>query len=459
MACVASTSSLPPSYSPSSAPSPPYTCCPSIEEQRLYYVARPSSNEAPEGVFTVTARGVSVTLNHQEDGTDTPVYTRRGLVSGEIRLEDDHAVAVTVQLEGHQKMSVTELAPVTLVLFSQKHTLWKRQKQEACPKTIDFRLPFPTTYPLNGADHELPSTFVAHFPDSPGLYAEIAYTLTVKISRPRLGTWKQHTNITIPVKYQPRSRPFLPISPDLYPFLSTVKAAPEAWHQVTSVILPGEDDVGPIDCHLFIPSVQIYGLTDTVPFHLQLRGPSNSLSALVGLSVGARSMSLPPLAKLRSRTRLGKRAATPPPQRTRICDHAAQYPWSLQSPYVFVASMPGDLRSLGSARSREPARTALAVRVYVLRQVATKVKGQRAWRNRVLAEGTLRAVGEPPCFGASTGSETVPSFIAGELQVKDFVVVQVSPPASPLFEEHQFSHSIRLVTDTYREVAEHPANQ
>lgn len=89
-------------------------------------------------------------------------------------------------------MSVTELAPVTRVLFSQKHVLWKRKEQEVCPKTIDFHLPFPTTYTLDGTDHALPPTFVAHFPDSPGLRAEIAYTLTVKISRPRLGTWKQH---------------------------------------------------------------------------------------------------------------------------------------------------------------------------------------------------------------------------------------------------------------------------
>ena len=221
--------------------------------------------------------------------------------------------------------------------------------------------------------------------------------------------------------------------------------------------------------------MQIYGLTDTVPFHLQLRGPPKSLAALLGLSTGMRSASLPPLTKLKSRTRLGKRASTPPPERTRICDHAAQYPWSLHNPYVLVGAMPDDLRSLGSARSREPARSALNVRVYVLRQVATKVKGQRAWRNRVLAEGTLRAVGEPPrfCEGAAPATlsldwegelvfpadETVPSFTSGELLVKDFVVVEVSPPASPLFAEHQFSHSIRLVTDTYRDVAEHPANQ
>ena len=89
-------------------------------------------------------------------------------------------------------MSIAELSPVTQILFSHKHVLWERNNQEACPRTIDFHLPFPATYTMHGTEHAVPPTFEAHFPDSPGLVAKIAYTLTVKSTRPRLGSWKQH---------------------------------------------------------------------------------------------------------------------------------------------------------------------------------------------------------------------------------------------------------------------------
>lgn len=74
------------------------------------------------------------------------------------------------------------------------------------------------------------------------------------------------------------------------------------------------------------------------------------------------------------------------------------------------------------------------MRVYLLRQVSTKVRGQRAWRNKVLAEGTLRAIGAPLTFSERADSEvcaldwegelqcsedvSVASFAAGELSVK-----------------------------------------
>ena len=95
--CVASSSSLPPLYSPST-PSPPYTCDPSERERRLDYVAHASSSQTPEGVFVATSHRVSVILKHQEDGIDVPVYARNGLISGEIYLEEESAVSVSIQV-------------------------------------------------------------------------------------------------------------------------------------------------------------------------------------------------------------------------------------------------------------------------------------------------------------------------------------------------------------------------
>lgn len=94
---AASTSSLPPLYSPSTA-SPPYTCQPSEEECRLDYVARLAATRTPEGVFTKHTRRISITLKNQEDGLDAPVYARHGLVSGEIHIDDKNVLAVSVEV-------------------------------------------------------------------------------------------------------------------------------------------------------------------------------------------------------------------------------------------------------------------------------------------------------------------------------------------------------------------------
>ena len=97
-------------------------------------------------------------------------------------------------------MSVAELSPTTQVLFSQKHVLWKRQDHEDSPRTIRFDIPFPLSYESKGSQQPLPPSFDAHFPDAPGLRAEVAYTLTVKISKPRLGSWKQHKMYVVDIR-------------------------------------------------------------------------------------------------------------------------------------------------------------------------------------------------------------------------------------------------------------------
>lgn len=102
-------------------------------------------------------------------------------------------------------MSIAELSPTTHVLFSQRHVLWKRAEQEECPRTVDFDIPFPLTHESKGGERPLPPSFEMHFTDVPGLHAEIAYTLTVKISKPRLGSWKQHKSYVIIVP-KPRRR-------------------------------------------------------------------------------------------------------------------------------------------------------------------------------------------------------------------------------------------------------------
>ena len=95
--CVASTSTLPPSYEPSGA-SPPYASEPTELEQRLDYVARVLPNRVPRGIFTKATRRVVVVLMNQEDGIDAPVYARHGAVSGEVILQETNVTSVSVKV-------------------------------------------------------------------------------------------------------------------------------------------------------------------------------------------------------------------------------------------------------------------------------------------------------------------------------------------------------------------------
>jgi len=167
----------------------------------------------------------------------------------------------------------------------------------------------------------------------------------------------------------------------------------------------------PIECHLFIPSAQIFAITDTIPFHVQLFAPLPSLGALT----------------------------IPPPTTDR------QHPLSLSS----------------------PAKDEPFIRVFLLRQIIVSAFEQRAWRTCVIGEANLRSL--PPLsldlHPQSGDCETVDwegevrcdqsvqvgGFNVGNLTVKDFIVLALYPPCpttSPLV-ELQHAHPIRIVTDPW----------
>ena len=156
------------------------------------------------------------------------------------------------------------------ILFTKQEELWTYRDQSDCPRLLRFDLEFPTTCEFKQGEYPLPPSYDVKFSGVPGLCAEISYALKVRVVRPRCGVWKRcktsvysllsstgnfetdgsTSRITIPLKYKPRSRPYLPISPGLYPFLSTINSAPEEWHQETSVMPSRHPDFDPIDCHV-----------------------------------------------------------------------------------------------------------------------------------------------------------------------------------------------------------------
>ncbi|EGO24101.1 hypothetical protein SERLADRAFT_362165 [Serpula lacrymans var. lacrymans S7.9] len=289
--------------------------------------------------------------------------------------------------------------------------MWQSDaSSSACPLTIPFALIFPTTYQDGGQEYSLPPTFESV--DSP---ASCSYTLTVSLSKPRqlLSFLTQNETLSIPLQYYPRSRPHSPMLPNGLSFMSTVKSSPEEWHQVMCTM-----NSVPSSGILFIPSVQVFALTDTIPFHLQLRAPMSSLSAFIS----------------------------------------------------HVSSPTGSNSSSGISGA--------TVRVYLSRQMTVKVGDQKNIRKRVLGEGTLRALSSSsevkPLFRHSSSKDgldtldwegevqcsreiTTPAFCTPQFAVKsifssqDSIVLLITPPqplTSPLLRLHH-EHSIRLVTDPW----------
>lgn len=87
----------PPVYSPSSD-APSYAAEPANGEERLEFVARSLNRSTPDGTFTKKSRGITIVLADQEDGVSTPCYSRNGVVRGEVILDDEKVLAVTVRV-------------------------------------------------------------------------------------------------------------------------------------------------------------------------------------------------------------------------------------------------------------------------------------------------------------------------------------------------------------------------
>ncbi|GJE99014.1 hypothetical protein PsYK624_152520 [Phanerochaete sordida] len=474
-------SPLPPPYTPPDD-SPPYALEPAGDERRLDYIAS-TDNETPRGVYSKQAERVCVTLSDQENGADMPVYGRNALISGFVAIEDKDVCSVSVKLEGRLTMSLMEGGSSYRVLFSTEHSLWTQDDPGECPRPVSFFTPFPSTFTTSLEPYPMPPTFDASFSGTPGLRVQVFYFLSVRVIRPPLWLWRRNTTIVIPVKYRPRSRPYLPISPGLHPFLATVKTAPEEWHQISAAMTSHETGIDPLECHLFIPTVQIFGLQDTIPFHVQVAGSSKSLTFLVDPSASHRASDSNTRRKSPPRSPL--KSPYPPRQLSSGCsraqhaspteapsDTAVPQLWSSHRSHLSISGSPDDLKALRAAHTvRDPGE--VLVRVYLLRQITSTINGMKAWRNKVIGEGTVWPVGRPQNVKLDERSDrhaaldwagelrvdrtvSVPSFAVEDLSVKDFIVLHVSPPRpemSPL-DELNIVHPVRLVTDTYRDLGD-----
>ncbi|KAA1469682.1 hypothetical protein DENSPDRAFT_835337 [Dentipellis sp. KUC8613] len=411
----------PPCYTPS-VEAPCYSLEPGPTEQRLALAAfRHGRRSTPTGVFTRKNSAISLAFRDQEEGIPYPTYGRGALVCGDIALKNpQNVLSVTVKLEGRLSLTLTEGISNVRTFLSTTSTVWKADEgsSSACPSMFPFEVMLPVGCQDVDRVRPLPPTFNSAYPGVPDIFINCNYTLTVRVVKARnLKLWKPQKTLHVQILYRPRTRPHQPILGSPFPFYSSIKSLPEEWHQVVSA-MPVRPDSGiaPLECHLFIPAVQIYALTDTIPFYLQLHAPPSSIQA-----------------------------------------------------FLYTAPPPSPRLSRSKSRTEPPAQP--TVRVYISRQITAFVNGQRVTRSCPIGEGTLRSL--PPDAAASSSVLRTPEggcgslewegevkcrpdvnvggFNVGKLVVRDFIALHLVPPlpaSSPLM-EHKHQHCIRMVTDSF----------
>ncbi|KAI0341376.1 hypothetical protein BDW22DRAFT_1430046 [Trametopsis cervina] len=459
----------PPSYSPSASAVPPYALEPNEDEESLEVAVRPNT-PTPRGKFTVQASGLTVRLHEQEFGAGIPTYRQNAIIKGNIEVDRADALAITVKLEGRQTLSITDIGTHDRLLFSEPHELWKKQTEStlATPMTLEFFIPFPVKFIDKNYAGPLivPPTFEARLAGEGGFMARNDYVLSVVVTIPRDGYPAKQDSIAIPIpiNYRPRTRPYLPIPAGLSPFLTTLKTSPEEWHQVITSVPCKDGTRPPLDCHLLIPCAQIYALADTIPFHVQLRGSTESLRLFMGTSGSSTAPNRSP-------------AHRTVPSTSNLAPI---------SPFSLLDAEP-------NSPPADPQRKSPIVRVYLLRCINVKLRGVLSRKSIVIGEGQLHESlrEDPPRWTPSTPSSTapaspmssvldaehdysldwegevrcnkdviVPSFLSGNLHVRDHIVVHLHPSDVRLAAhvEHFHAHPIRFVTDTYRETFIHPSD-
>ncbi|KAH7909825.1 hypothetical protein BJ138DRAFT_184077 [Hygrophoropsis aurantiaca] len=412
-----------PSYTPS--PPSPFYSTELLPGETTIVESRRARSEPRVGTFRRITDTITLLLRDQYPGSIEPSYGRNGLIRGQLTLRSSNDVAhISLKLAGQLTVQVSGSSRTTTI-FSNHYTLWQEDSsKECCPPSIPFNIFFPPNFQDGEQKCDLPPSFSIQ--DNS---ATCSYALTVILSRQRklLSLLKSYETLVVGLRYHPRSRPQTPMLPNDLHFMSTVKSSPEEWHQIVCAMNSvSSSDIIPIQCsvssassksfdtylflQLFIPAIQVYALSDTIPFHLQIRAPLTSLLSFFG-----------------------------------------QSKYSKFSP---------DTTGTGGA----------SIRVYLLRQTKVNLYEATMSTSRVLGEGKLK-LSQPNCSLSQANNDfeildwdgevrctenvTTASFATSQLVAKDFIVLALTPTKpqiSPLVPLKHY-HSVRLVTDPWTDQA------
>ncbi|KAF9257957.1 hypothetical protein L218DRAFT_1005570 [Marasmius fiardii PR-910] len=412
--------SSPPPYSLSS-PAPDYSSDPAHNEQRLAYQRRPLYDTSRNGIFVHKEDKATLILDNQIQGTTLPEYGRRSTVSGTLIFDEPHVVAeVKLELRGQAQFLTLAQGFSNREICCISEVLYRRDEGDGdCPSSLLFSFAFPVTLQAGEVSYPLPPTCDEILCGDNNQYARVSYSFAVVITRIRsrkasvlLGKNKRY--LTVVLKYRPRSRPPRPITIGDC-LLSTVKVCPEEWQQSVTSIEPrltGSNSLQSICCQLFLPSVGVFELKETIPFHVQLVGTSKTLSRLCE---GDRSkLLLAPSNEFEISDRL---STDRPPIKVNLC---RQFLLDIEGRRVSCVVLLGEGKISFSPGSNS---------------------GQQ--------ETVLNFEGQ---VQVSTPDMTVPSFDSGIIVARDFFSVELSPKilsVKQLFAPFRHTHVVKLVTDPW----------
>ncbi|KAJ7914480.1 hypothetical protein B0H13DRAFT_2002791 [Mycena leptocephala] len=207
---------------------------------------------------------ITLTLKEQENPL-VPTYAPNDLVTGTICIQRCESVTeVVLKLFGRLDLA-TSNGGQARELTKDSYTVWNDNLRFLCPASIPFSFIFPSTFMDGENTWPLPPSIRITPSGKPFIYVKCTYTIPLSLS--------------VTINFRPTASPPRPIMLDIN-LLSTVKTAPEEWYQIACRVGHQLQLIN-VHCSLFIPSALIYGLSDSIPFHLQISGPTTLLLGLI----------------------------------------------------------------------------------------------------------------------------------------------------------------------------------
>ncbi|KAJ3748901.1 hypothetical protein DFH05DRAFT_1390681 [Lentinula detonsa] len=398
---------FPPGYAPT-LPPPEYSNLRLEGEQTVEFTPRGNASSPVLANITKACSFLTIILKNQNVAEDDPTYGRGSTLQGEIGLKSSASVSsVVVKLKGRLHVSVSDSGSATIPVVSEAIVLWSQDPAHGalCPSILPFSITFPTTFKHGDRIRPIPPSFSEAFFQLPTISVRCWYIMKVSIhhGRSKMLFWKPSRSYSLHLNYRPRTRPQRPIF-HMNRFLTTLKHIPEDWLEIESTMRTrrtASPDLKPISCRFFIPSVGAFGLSDTIPFHIQL---SSNLASL----------------------------------RLLFPDHILE-PTRPPSVRVFITR-----QTMVEVNTRKCWRTVTLMEGTV-RAVAPPVDAATSMEEEdvyVDWEGEVRVENDKVQYGG---------FNIGTIMIKDYIVFALTPPnlrSCPLL-AHQYSHPIKLVTDIW----------
>lgn len=268
-----------PDYSPS-IPAPDYSSIPLPGEHCIQRTPAQTLYDRGSVSFSYQENGMSLMLRGCREEEGAPVFGLCSTIHGEFEPADrEKIVSVAVKLEGHIFIKEGTRMSSTLLL-SQQRILWETDDAEiVCPGLLPLSVSFPENYwdKVNERFIRLPPSFATTRPWRAG----VVYTLSILLRKKRCSLFclraARDLSMNIHLQYKPRIRP--PRPAPIY--FSSLKQCPDEWQEeiwsINSRFLHNGDSLFTAECYFFLPSVRVFSMSESIPFHLAFCGPISCL--------------------------------------------------------------------------------------------------------------------------------------------------------------------------------------